>query len=464
MLCKRTDVALSVLQKRRTLQKRCTLQKLGSLTVLLGLGCTHYQAKPITLTAIAAAQASHSIATPCIVAVQPLSTRQWSEAALIAAAECFNPALARANAATKLAAANGSLARQYPGLVLVLSAEYARHAPEASKWLRGLSVELPLDFGARKAVRLEAAAQTQLLSTLENTIAHRALAAEIGRSVDAIRAAQQEQRLLQRRAQYQQDWLGFVVQRIAEGQISLTERLKPQQDLLATQVALLRAQSAERAARSQLAQALGLPLAQVRSLAIQADTLEAAAQPNAIKLQAALLVRPELLRALGQYQLAELALRLEVARQYPELRLNPGYIWERGLVKLPLALGAALPPLDGNRAAIAVAESARELAARELEWLQATISSEIDLAFANQQAARAAYTLGLQQLETANRENTAARAVFDAGELDQLGRLAAELHLSDVELTLHSLAVAQRHAQRTLALALAVPTRMLEPN
>ena len=292
--------------------------------MLLCLGCTHYQAKPITLSAIATAHASHSMAAPCIGAVQPLGTAQWPEAALIAAAECFNPALARAKAATKFAAANGGLARQYPGLALVLSAEYARNAPEASKWLRGLSLELPLDFGARKAVRLEAAAQTQLLSTLENTIAHRALAAEIGLSVDAIRAAQQEQALLQRRAQHQQDWLGFVAQRIAEGQISLTERLKPQQDLLATQAALLHAQSAERAARSQLAQALGLPLAQVLSLAIQADTKEATAQPDAITRQAALLARPELLRALGQYQLAELALRLEVARQYPELRLKIG--------------------------------------------------------------------------------------------------------------------------------------------
>jgi outer membrane protein TolC len=450
-----------------------TLQKMRALAVLLCVGCTHYQAKPITLSAIASAQASHSMAARCIVAAHRNGTAGWTEAALIGAAECFNPALARAKAATRLAAANGGLARQYPGLALVLSAEYARNAPEASKWLHGLSLELPLDFGARKAVRLEAAVQTQLLSALENTIAQRAVAAEIGLSVDAIRAAQEEQALLKRRAQHQQAWLSFVAQRIVEGQIALTERLKPQQDLLVTQTAVLRAQSAERAARSQLAQSLGLPLAQVLSLSIQATTYEsrgsgtadeAALQPDASTRQAALLARPELLRALGQYQLAELALRLELARQYPELRLNPGYIWERGLVKLPLALGAALPPLDGNRAAIAVAESARELAARELEWVQANISSEIDLAVANLQAVHAAYTLGVQQLESANRETTAAHAVFDAGELDQLGRLTTELHLSDVELMLHSLAVAQRNAQRTLALALAIPTRMLEPN
>ena len=380
---------------------------------------------------------------------------QWLEAELITAALCFNAELARSNAASHLAAASGELARQYPGLALVLSAEYARNAPEASKWLRGLSVELPFDFGERKAVRLEAAVQTELLSALDYAIAHRALAADIGRSVDAIAAAQQEQILLAARAQRQHEWRKFVEQRIDEGQAAATERLKPGQDLLATQASLLRTQAAERTARSQLASALGVPLAQVLTLAIRIDTLHSAAQADFSMRHTALLARPELLRALGQYQLSELALRFEVAKQYPDIRLSPGYIWERGLVKLPLVLSAALPAFDGNKSAILVAEAARELAARELESIQANITQELDLAFANRTAARAAYRLGLLQLDSAKLELRAANASFDTGFLDQLGRLATELHLSDVELALHALAVDQRIAERTLALALA---------
>ena len=235
--------------------------------------------------------------------------------------------------------------------------------------------------------------------------------------------------------------------------------------MLATQAALLRTQAADRTARSQLASALGVPLAQVLTLALQFDTLHATAQADYSLRQAALLARPELLRALGQYQLSELALRLEVAKQYPDIRLSPGYIWERGLVKLPLALSAALLAFDGNKAAIVVAEAARELAARELEWIQATITQEIDLAFADRAAACASYRLGLLQLDSAKLELRAAAASFDTGLLDQLGRLTAELHLSDVELTLHTLAVEQRIAERTLALALALhPEALSESN
>lgn len=435
--------------------------KFGLSILLLLTGCAHYQAQPIALAALASAHNGHSLDAPCRKA-STVNASEFSEIALIAAAQCFNPELARAKAAIQLALANGELARQYPGLALVLNAEYARKAPESSKWLAGFSLDLPLDVGTRKAVRIEAAEQAQVLATLENALAQRAVAGKIGASVDTIRASLGEQELLHTRAQQSQRWLKFVDQQILEGQAVRSERLKPQQELLATQAALLSASAAERAARSQLAQALGVPLAQVlnRQLALNIAPKRAAfgVGVDSAKRQAALLARPELLRALGQYQLAELALRLEYAKQYPELRLSPGYIWERGLVKLPLALGALLPPLDGNRSAIAVALAARSLAARELELTQANISAEIDLAFANRDAARSALRLGIQQMELANTELSAAKAAFDAGELDQLGRLSAELHVNDLLLAVHALEVQLQLSVRAVSLALgAVP-------
>jgi len=435
--------------------------KFGLSILLLLTGCAHYQAQPIALAALASAHNGHSLDAPCRKA-STVNASEFSEIALIAAAQCFNPELARAKAAIQLALANGELARQYPGLALVLNAEYARKAPESSKWLAGFSLDLPLDVGTRKAVRIEAAEQAQVLATLENALAQRAVAGKIGASVDTIRASLGEQELLHTRAQQSQRWLKFVDQQILEGQAVRSERLKPQQELLATQAALLSASAAERAARSELAQALGVPLAQVlnRQLALNIAPKRAASGVgvDSAKRQAALLARPELLRALGQYQLAELALRLEYAKQYPELRLSPGYIWERGLVKLPLALGALLPPLDGNRSAIAVALAARSLAARELELTQANISAEIDLAFANRDAARSALRLGIQQMELANTELSAAKAAFDAGELDQLGRLSAELHVNDLLLAVHALEVQLQLSVRAVSLALgAVP-------
>ena len=102
--------------------------KFGLSLLLFTSGCAHYQAQPIALVDFSEAQNGHSLDSPCIKALHT-NALEFSELELIAAAQCFNPELARAKAATKLALTNGELARQYPGLALILNAEYARKAP-----------------------------------------------------------------------------------------------------------------------------------------------------------------------------------------------------------------------------------------------------------------------------------------------------------------------------------------------
>jgi outer membrane protein TolC len=42
---------------------------------------------------------------------------------------------------------------------------------------------------------------------------------------------------------------------------------------------------------------------------------------------AALIGRPQIVHALGQYDLAEINLQNEVAKRWPEMHLTPGYAW-----------------------------------------------------------------------------------------------------------------------------------------
>lgn len=71
---------------------------------------------------------------------------------------------------------------------------------------------------------------------------------------------------------------------------------------------------------------------------------------------------PELARLRGEYAVAEADLRLEIARQVPDLRLGPSWTEETGEEKrvLGLALGIEIPVFDRNRQAIALAEGTRE--------------------------------------------------------------------------------------------------------
>ena len=84
----------------------------------------------------------------------------------------------------------------------------------------------------------------------------------------------------------------------------------------------------------------------------------------------ALTPRPEIGRALAEYAVAEAGLRGEVARQYPDLDLGPGFIWDQGVHRWTLAL--ALPNLlkFRNRSAIDEAEAGRAAAAARVAELQ----------------------------------------------------------------------------------------------
>ena len=67
-----------------------------------------------------------------------------------------------------------------------------------------------------------------------------------------------------------------------------------------------------------------------------------------------------------------------MARQFPAIVVSPGYTWERGLVKLPLSIGLALPPLDLNRAAIAAATARRAEAGKQVEAEIAGAAAALD--------------------------------------------------------------------------------------
>ena len=88
--------------------------------------------------------------------------------------------------------------------------------------------------------------------------------------------------------------------------------------------------------------------------------------------------RPEIGRALAEYAVCRSrAVRLEVARQYPDLELGPGFIWDQGVHRWTLAL--ALPALLGlrQRGALHEAEAARTVAAARVAEAQDSIVLQV---------------------------------------------------------------------------------------
>src|SRR5213078_1299227 len=79
----------------------------------------------------------------------------------------------------------------------------------------------------------------------------------------------------------------------------------------------------------------------------------------------------------------------EVAKQYPDIHLNPGYQLDAGENKWALGVGFTLPILNQNRGPIGEAEAKRKEAAAKFNVVQATVLADCDRAAAAVAAARA---------------------------------------------------------------------------
>jgi len=147
------------------------------------------------------------------------------------------------------------------------------------------------------------------------------------------------------------------------------------------------------------------------------------------------LSRTDILGALAEYAAAEATLRLEIAKQYPDLHLNPGYQFDQGADKWSLGIGIDLPVFNHNQGPVAEAEAQRAAAAARFVALQSKVIGEIDRTVATFQIARENLAT-LESLATAQRQQAAsAEAQFKAGAIERIDFLTAQSEAAATELT-----------------------------
>ena len=92
----------------------------------------------------------------------------------------------------------------------------------------------------------------------------------------------------------------------------------------------------------------------------------------------AIQTRIDLRRDLANYARAEAALKLEVAKQYPDIKFSPAYLYDFGDKIWTLGISTLIPNLEKNKALIAKAESFRESESSKIIDMQLAIANDID--------------------------------------------------------------------------------------
>ena len=308
-----------------------------------------------------------------------------------------------------------------------------------SPWLVPVTFDLPIETAGKRGKRLAEAEKISESARWNFVSAARQIRSGVRASLLDFTVADRRAELLQKQFAAQNEIVRLLQQRFDTGEISRTELATAQIALHKAQLDLSDAQSKKSDARSRLAQAIGLGEAALNGVDLNFDFSlhDAGKLTTAEARQIALRSRADILAALADYAAAEADLQLQVAKQYPDLHLGPGYAWNSGNAgdnQWSLGVTLELPILDQNQGPIAEAEARRKLSAAKFIELQSQVIGEIDRAVAGWRVAGEQLKTGNDLLAVETAQQKSAQAQLAAGAADQLDSLTAQLEFGSAAL------------------------------
>ncbi|MDE3063843.1 MAG: TolC family protein, partial [Acidobacteriota bacterium] len=244
-------------------------------------------------------------------------------------------------------------------------------------------------------------------------------------------AALREQEALQTK------YADLLEARFRAGEIPLPDVTAARIDLANLRQALRAAEGQIGTARAALAAAVGVPASGLDGKSVtwadaEQPPVPAALPPHTVR-TAAVENRLDVLHALAQYEAAQSRLQLEVARQYPDIDLGPGYAFEEGTHLISLQLGMMLPLRNQNQGPIAEAEAQRKAAAAQLLATQSVVIAQTDKALAQYEAAYSVLEQARRTVAQAEAQRRTAEQWLKSGEADQLTVVSADVQEKTAE-------------------------------
>ena len=443
------------------------------LSAITMTGCARFQPQPLSPETTAAAFEERSLNDAGLhrfAAAHPPTApiswppAQWDLESLTLAAIYFSPEIAVARVNADSVSAGKTTAAQRPNPSLTVNPAYNVTHGVPSPWLVTASLDVPIETAGKRSYRMAQAAHLSEAARLSVATVAWETRLRLRRALIELWAAEESARLLDQQQAAQDSIVHLLEDEIAAGALSPTAAARERIALEQTRLARLEAESRRDQARIQLAAAIGLPAQAMVATVISFSAFNDAPRdlPEASARRCAMLGRSDILSALAEYAAAEAALQLEIAKQYPDLHLSPGYEFDQGDNKWGLGLGMTLPLLNQNQGPIAEAEARRREKAVKFQTLQARVIGEIDTALAACWNARQKLTTAAALLDQAQQQERTARAMTEAGEVGAQALAAAKLEVAAAALSQLEARLKTQQAFATLEGALQASPEILE--
>jgi outer membrane protein, heavy metal efflux system len=376
---------------------RMQIVPLFGVFLLAGCAMRRYQPSPIVAGATASQFESRSLADDGLRSYEeenlnqpvPWPPKTWNLQTLSLAALYFDPALdiARARVARADAAVVTAGARPNPTLGI------SPGVP--SPYLFTLDFAVPIETAGKRGYRVQSARNLDQAARLDLADSAWTVLSGVRLALLNYLLASRSLELVRSEEQVRADQVNILERILSSGEIARLDVDLARIEFSKTEVAMRAAEGQTAEAKAVLAAALGIPLAGLQNVEFLWPDMDTPPTPESLfpaEVQRdAVLNRLDIRRSLAQYASAEADLQLEIAKQYPDINIGPGYTYEERNSFFTVGLSSAIPLFNRNQGPIAEAEARRKEAAAAFLQTQAQV-------VAKSERALAVYTAALREL------------------------------------------------------------------
>lgn len=370
-------------------------------------GCAHFHPKPISASQTASAFESRKLNDPELKKyletnlrheVKPWPPKSWNLNLLTLVAFYYHPDLDVTRAQWGVAKAGILSAGAHLNPTLSWFPAFVSNSDfGSSPWLFGFNLDIPIETAGKRGYRIIKATHFSEASRWNIASVAWQIRSRLKKNLLNLYATKAEEKILQTELGLQEKNLKLLEKQVSEKAFSslLVTELELQRDQ--SLISLRSAQKKSAEAIVEVAQSLGVSVKALEEPVLSLEIFDFLPKEHpSLELQRqALINRPDLLSMLAEYAAAESDLQLEIAKQYPDIHLGPGYDFDQGKNKWSLGFSMTLPVFNQNQGPIAEAEARRKEVAVRFRALQAKVIGEMEQALA-------AYKTSIKKLKAAD--------------------------------------------------------------
>ncbi len=392
-----------------------------------GCGFQSYLPKPIEPTKIANKLEQRSVSDKdfqAYLSAQNYQNNQlpislWGENELSLSALFFHPDLNVARAQWRAAQAAQITAAQRPEIGVNGGLENHSQSTEKSPWTYRLGIDIPIVTAGKREAQIAQAAGLSEAARIEIAQTAWQVHSRVAKSLLEYQYAVAQSTILKNEVALRAAITDMLVKRMDAGLASSIEVSNARISLQKAEQAYMAESGRIAALGATLANDAGLSLSAFNQLKVQPFEKTAAINLSDLQYEA-LLNRLDIRASLARYEAAESKLRLEIAKQYPDITLSPAKALDQGDKIWSLGFSSLLTLINKNRGMIAEATALREVEVAQFEALQTKVIGNLNEAKASYQSALEASTKAEAVLASQQKRTQQTERQFNAGFADRL--------------------------------------------